>query len=80
MTHPAILCVAGRIEPGAGSDVLDAQVCEALALMPFDLDRVDDETLTTFGGVPYLTRRVVMHTTVTIDNKNLMTTKARTFR
>ncbi|MBO0880548.1 MAG: hypothetical protein J2P17_09425, partial [Mycobacterium sp.] len=68
VTRPAVLLVAGRVEPGPAADVLDEQEAWVLPRLPWALDRVDDEQVTSFGGVNYLTRRVVTRTTVTIGD------------
>lgn len=76
MSHPSVILVAGRVEPGSASDLLDAQEDFVLSHRPFPYDRTDDESQMSFGGVPYLTRRIVFHTTVTMGEQ---TPAVRTF-
>lgn len=68
-TRPVILLVAGRVDAAPAVDTLDAQECWTLAHLPDNMlhDRTDDETEQPIGGVSYLTRRIVLRATVTVE-------------
>jgi hypothetical protein len=63
MAHPAITCVAGRVDAGAGLDALEELVHYAMGAawhVPMGVERVEGPALTSFGGVDYLTARLIL--------------------
>lgn len=65
IAHPSITCVAGRVDAGAGLDGLEELVHYAMGAawqVPIGVERVEGPALTTFGGVDYLTARLILTT------------------
>lgn len=64
--YPAVLCVAGRISPDAGVEMLDRLTAFVLGRLgkKWPWDRVNAPQITQIAGVDYLTCRVVLRVPV----------------
>lgn len=65
LAHPSVICVAGRVEPGAGVELLEELVVfalDAIRGLPMAVERVESPALTSFANVEYLTARIVCST------------------
>lgn len=63
IARPAITCVAGRVDAGAGLGFLEELIYYAMAAawrIPMGVERVESPALTAFGGVDYLTARIIL--------------------
>jgi hypothetical protein len=68
----AVVCFAGRLEPGAGIDVLEqlvAHVVQRLDADPYGWPAATSQAprALVVGGVPYLAARVVYHVPVSLE-------------
>lgn len=63
MAHPSITAVAGRIEVSPALAFLEELVHYAMGMawqIPMGVERVESPALTSFGGVDYLTARIIL--------------------
>ena len=73
LAHPAITCVAGRVDVGAGLGALEELVHYAMGKVwqaPMGIERVEGPAITTFGGVEYLTARVIITSTLLLKGNH----------
>jgi hypothetical protein len=73
IAHPSITAVAGRVDAGAGLELLEELVHYALGVawtIPMGADRVESPALTTFANVEYLTARIILTTPLLLRSGN----------
>ncbi|HSS09736.1 MAG TPA: hypothetical protein VLL25_07620 [Acidimicrobiales bacterium] len=66
--RPAVICIAGRIEPGPGLEILEGLVADAVVRLRqrWPIERIEIPSASDFAGITYLTARVIVRATITL--------------